>query len=158
MAYGYVKDGTCGSCANYTYEGNNSKGYCSYYGTYYWPDDSCSHWKSSGSSGSGGCFITSACCSYKGLPDDCYELETLRKFRDTYLKEQSYGRDLIEIYYRDAPKFVDMINESPDRDEIYEKLYKKVQEIVALVEKKKYETAIIEYLFMVYQLKCKENK
>ena len=25
MAYGYVKDGTCGSCANYTYEGNNSK-------------------------------------------------------------------------------------------------------------------------------------
>ena len=65
---------------------------------------------------------------------------------------------MIEIYYRDAPKFVDMINESPDRDEIYEKLYKKVQEIVALVEKKKYETAIIEYLFMVYQLKCKENK
>ena len=34
---------------------------------------------------SGGCYLTSACMYSKGLPDDCYELETLRNFRDTWL-------------------------------------------------------------------------
>ena len=30
----------------------------------------------------GGCFLTSACVKFKGLPDDCAELETLRAFRE----------------------------------------------------------------------------
>ena len=30
---------------------------------------------------SGGCFLTTACVTYRGLADDCYELNVLRNFR-----------------------------------------------------------------------------
>ena len=29
-----------------------------------------------------GCFLTTACCEVLGLPDDCFELRTLRRYRD----------------------------------------------------------------------------
>lgn len=51
----------CGNCERYTYEGKDRKGHCDYYGSYYYPTDSCSHFKEGeenvreGSSGS--CFL-----------------------------------------------------------------------------------------------------
>lgn len=50
-----------------------------------------------------GCFLTTACCSYMGRADDCFELRTLRAFRDSWLSAQPQGRDLIKEYYRMAP-------------------------------------------------------
>ncbi|WP_353507262.1 CFI-box-CTERM domain-containing protein [Variovorax sp. J22G40] len=50
-----------------------------------------------------GCFLTSAACMHRGLPDDCHELNTLRNFRDTYLAQFSDGRALIAHYYEVAP-------------------------------------------------------
>lgn len=150
----YVKDGTCGSCANYEYAGSNSQGYCSYYGTYYYPDDSCSHWeRSSGAYSGGGCFLTTACCEYKGLPDDCHELQTLRKFRDEYLALKGYGKEIIELYYEDAPDIVERINSRTDKGQIYAKIYGKIEEIAMLIEKKQFDEAVIAYMLMVYQLK-----
>ena len=35
--------------------------------------------KNSGSGSSAGCYLTSACVEAKGLPDDCQELQTLRR-------------------------------------------------------------------------------
>ena len=35
----------CGNCERYTYEGKDKKGYCDWYGSYYYPTDSCSHFK-----------------------------------------------------------------------------------------------------------------
>ena len=64
--------------------------------------------RSSGSSGNFsagvGCFITTVCCEYKGLADDCEELTILRKFRDTYVPKQ-----LVKEYYKIAPKIVEII-------------------------------------------------
>lgn len=40
-----------------------------------------------------GCFLTSACTEAHGLPDDCYELTTLRKYRDSILAKQTGGSD-----------------------------------------------------------------
>lgn len=155
----YVRENTCGSCKNYEYEGENSKGYCSYYRSYYYPDDSCGHWKLSenASSTSSNCFLTSACCEYKGLADDCDELKTLRHFRDTYLKEQSYGQELIELYYRDAPQIVEAINASAEKDRIYADIYEKIFEIVALLDKNEFEAATILYMLMVYKLKSQSS-
>ena len=48
------------------------------------------------SSGTDGCYLTSACVMAKGLPDHCEELETLRVFRDEYLAGQPGGRAEIE--------------------------------------------------------------
>lgn len=36
---------SCKSCKYYDYEGDNRKGYCEYYKSYYYPSDSCDHWK-----------------------------------------------------------------------------------------------------------------
>ena len=149
----YVKDGTCGSCANYEYAGSNSKGYCSYYGTYYYPDDSCSHWeRGSNTYSGGGCFLTTACCEHKGLPDDCYELQTLRKFRDEYLMSKEYGKEIVRLYYEEAPKIVEKIDSKPDKDQMYEKIYIRIKEIVQLIEEGQFSEAVIIYMLMVCQL------
>ena len=38
-----------------------------------------------------GCFITTACCETLGLADDCFELRTLRRYRDEVLAKQPGG-------------------------------------------------------------------
>ncbi len=49
------------------------------------------------------CFLTSACCSVIGLDDRCWELQTLRRFRDGWLSSFEAGRADIARYYREAP-------------------------------------------------------
>lgn len=153
----YVRENTCGSCSNYEYEGENSKGYCSYYRSYYYPDDSCSHWELNdrATPTSSNCFLTSACCEFKGKPDDCDELETLREFRDTYLKAKKYGEEIIRIYYEDAPAIVQQINSNPKREEIYEAIYCRIADIVDSIKRSDFEAAIAEYMMMVYKLKTR---
>lgn len=143
----------CGSCEYFKApDSRYSKGTCSYYDRDYYPDESaCSHFsKSSGSSG--GCYLTTACCEFKGLPDDCYELTVMRNFRDTYLKAQPYGEALIKHYYEDAPALVKYIDNHSSRTAIYQDIYTKVQEIVKLVETSENEKAIIQYMYMVHNL------
>ena len=72
---------------------------------------------------SGGCFLTSACVKTKGLPDDCYELTTLRRFRDEYMANQECGKCEIAHYYNVAPKIVEIINGCDNSNDIFEKIY-----------------------------------
>jgi hypothetical protein len=51
----------------------------------------------------GGCFITTACCAVIGLPDDCFELRTLRRYRDEVLAKTPDGHAQIARYYAEAP-------------------------------------------------------
>lgn len=73
-----------------------------------------------------GCFITTACIESRGLPVDCYELETLRKFRDNWVSKHENGPAEIKIYYDIAPKIVEKLNHLPNSKEIYEKIYQEV--------------------------------
>ncbi len=74
-------------------------------------------------SGSSGCFLTSACVSVMNLPDDCFELELLRRFRDNFmLKLGSYRKDVTE-YYAIAPVIVEMINRRSDSRQVWTKIY-----------------------------------
>ena len=50
-----------------------------------------------------GCFITTACCETLGLGDDCFELRTLRHYRDKVLVNRPGGRSDIARYYELAP-------------------------------------------------------
>lgn len=52
----------------------------------------------------GGCFITTAICEARCLPDDCEELQILREFRDTYMMATCRGRNLVRQYYERAPQ------------------------------------------------------
>ena len=150
----WVRENTCGSCADFEFEKKKKKGYCKRYRAYYWPDDSCSHWESDGtfSSGSSGCFLTSACCDYKGLADNCDELETMRAFRDSHLKSSESGRRLVDLYYKEAPKIVERINGSINKNQTYEWMWSKIQLILRLIRNGENEDATIEYVMMMYLL------
>jgi hypothetical protein len=52
------------------------------------------------------CFLTSACCDVLGLGDDCFELRTLRRYRDDVLANMPEGSAAIAAYYRIAPAVV----------------------------------------------------
>ncbi len=69
------------------------------------------------------CYITTAVCESQHKPDDCYELTTLRRYRDTYLMQNEEGRALVEAYYEIAPLIVLIINMQTDSARIYEEIY-----------------------------------
>ena len=72
----------------------------------------------------GWCFITTAVCQYLDKPDDCFELTTLRDFRDNWLAFQSNGKEDIMEYYKIAPLIVEKLEESNEKDFIYKSIWK----------------------------------
>ena len=69
------------------------------------------------------CFLTSACVRSRGLPDDCYELRTLRKFRDEYMRSFPEGEAEIAKYYSIAPPIVKAIDSRADAKQIWAEVY-----------------------------------
>ncbi|XSG81129.1 MAG: CFI-box-CTERM domain-containing protein [Methyloligella sp. ZOD6] len=61
-----------------------------------------------------GCFLTTACCDALGLPDNCFELATLRRYRDRILAATPEGREAIADYYRLAPPLLSAL-QGPER-------------------------------------------
>lgn len=84
--------------------------------------DDCPIYK--GQYSSGGCYLTSACVEAKGLPDDCPELTTLRRFRDTWLANQPGGKEEIQHYYQVAPAIVAAIQTKENAKEIFDDIYR----------------------------------
>ncbi len=150
----WVRENTCGTCKYYEYKGQYDKGYCSWYKSYYHHDDNCNHYEKSDaySSGSSGCFLTTACCNYKGLPDDCIELETMRRLRDDYILKQPYGEEMIRDYYKEAPDIVARIMKSKDSETILESTYNSILNIVKLIDEEKKDTAVICYMMLLHKL------
>ena len=70
-----------------------------------------------------GCFLTTACTAARNLSDDCYELQTLRKYRDTYLKSFPEGKTAVDDYYEIAPRIVTAIDALPESNGIWENIY-----------------------------------
>jgi hypothetical protein len=56
-----------------------------------------------------GCFLTTACCQVLGLPDNCFELRTLRRYRDEALAAMPGGNAAIAAYYLMAPAIMDRL-------------------------------------------------
>ena len=146
----YVKY-RCSTCKYYEYEDEDRKNYCQWYRAYYYADDQCDHWKEadSYSSGSGGCFMTTACCKHRGLPDDCEELQVMRVFRDDYLLRSTDTAALVHDYYRIAPAIVAAVNARPDRDALWEDVYQRIRSIMASIEAGLRDKAIEDYRAMV---------
>ncbi len=69
-----------------------------------------------------GCYITTAVCKNSCKPDDCYELQSFRAFRDNWLSEQNDGKELIEDYYHCAPKLVELIDKSDNANDVYNEI------------------------------------
>lgn len=113
--------------------------------------DSCPIYKHQSSSS--GCFLTSACVSAKGLPDDCYELQVLRNYRDNWLSKAEGGLAAISYYYIVAPKIVAAIDKLDECNEIYDMIYDKmIRPCVEFIEQKKYLEAFELYRSFTLQL------
>ncbi len=173
--YETIYENTCGSCRYFRWPRSKfEKGKCTYKDREYYSDekvgDCTGFWaiRSSSeaeyidedednSSSSGGCFLTTACCEYKGLPDDCYELTTLRYLRDSYMKKSLVGSKLVDLYYDIAPDIVEKINLLDNKKEIYEEIYQEIQKIVVLIEDTKYTDAVGKYIDIMLGLDRKIN-
>jgi hypothetical protein len=94
-----------------------------------------SSWESDhdNNSSSGGCFLTTACVKYSGLPDDCSELETMRKFRDEYIRLQPNSSELLQRYSSLAPTIVIEIEKCPNRDQVFRCMLENIRTAVQLI-------------------------
>lgn len=82
------------------------------------------------------CYLTTACIKAKKLPDDCYELTTMRNYRDTYLRSLPTGEDDINHYYDVAPKIVRNIESQENSDLIFCSIYNElIIPCIELIEK-----------------------
>lgn len=103
-------------------------------------------------SGGGMCVLATACFKYKGLRDDCRELQVLRKFRDEILSKTPEGQELIAGYYKVVNRIVMEIGED-ERYDLYESIYKDIQEAVAFIEAGDKENAVQKYYDIINPLK-----
>jgi hypothetical protein len=101
---------------------------------------------------SGFCYITTACTESRGLPDDCDELMTLRHFRDTYMQTLANGPQLIEEYYEKSPLIVTAIKRRPDARQIFNQIYDRIVETVALIKAGANQQAFERYCVIVLGL------
>jgi hypothetical protein len=108
-------------------------------------DDKSSGGGSSGSGSSSGCWLTTACMEYAGLPDDCQQLATLRSFRDSYVKSRADGAALIAEYCQFAPLILRAISTRPDKRRLYSLIFKSVTRAVVLIERHDFAGAVKVY-------------
>ena len=100
------------------------------------------------------CYITTAVCRSLDKDDDCYELRTLRDYRDRYLLGSDEGKDIVDTYYNIAPTIVNRINKTDDAVSTYKKIFSRyINPCIALIESGDYEECRKLYSDMVYTLK-----
>lgn len=90
------------------------------------------------------CYLTTACVEYKGLADNCDELETLRELR-TWMLTNSKGKSLVEEYKKRAPMLVKKIKQSPNKELLLEYCYENVLTAVNLVKQNELSAAMNHY-------------
>ena len=87
------------------------------------------------------------------MPDDCFELKTLRKFRDEYLLRTDRGLALVDDYYRMAPAICEKISARADSAFIYDYLYSElVLGTINLIQRNDQDLACRHYQGVVLEL------
>ena len=96
-------------------------------------------------SNAGICFLTTACCEWKGLADDCEELTILRNFRDTFVPPI-----LVQEYYKLAKTIEPKIK---NNREILKSIYNTIRQCVRSIKSGNNAHALNLYCDMVNNLK-----
>lgn len=145
----------CGNCINYDFKGDDRKGHCSWYGSYFYPGDSCSHQKPRRNSSESSCYITTVVCDLLGKDDNCIALNTLRFFRDNVMqKDEKYAKilyeyDVVGPYIASALKNEYSNTKGKEKFKTIENLYENgILKVVGLIFKEKYDEAVEKYTEM----------
>lgn len=151
--YGWSRNGECTirSCTDTDFDdscGNFEMGH-------YSEDDDSSE---SGSSDSGGCFITSMLCHVLGFDDHCDIMETLRGFRDVKMKQAGCYSELLDEYDTVGPKIAQAIEQDTERIALCQMLLDTyINPIVQMILSDQDQNAVEKYREMVLQLKTHYN-
>lgn len=137
----------CGSCNYFEFEGDNRKGYCSYYKAFYYPGDSCSHYTKGQS-----CYITTMICDMLGYSDNCEILNTLRGFRNDVMQKDPKYKEILFEYDTVGPHIANSIREERDYELINGLLDAYILPVVDEVREKKYDKAVDKYVKMTKAL------
>lgn len=107
--------------------------------------------------GASTCYLTTACVDVMGLPDDCFELETLRGFRNIILLSEPSGRRAVREYYRIAPEIIQAVEEQEQHNapKVWHSIYNDIRKAVSLVLSNDFEGAFQHYQQMTSRLKEK---
>lgn len=99
------------------------------------------------------CFLTTACVKHRQLPDNCEELQTLRRLRDQHMRKTGEGLQLITTYGTVGPRIVAAIRRCENEPEILEYMYQNmILPSVALVQAGEHNKAITYYRSFVAAL------
>lgn len=99
------------------------------------------------------CYITTAVCRSMDKADNCYELTTLREYRDGYLLRSEGGQEIIEEYYDIAPTIVKRIDRTDHADDIYRGIWEDyLGPCIRLIEENRPEECRDLYIGMVRRL------
>lgn len=93
------------------------------------------------------------------MPDDCEELQTLRRFRDRRKETDPEFAELVREYYQIAPAIVEQIDSQTEAADIYDKLYNRlVLPCVEYIKNNQEEEAISLYTKIVRELQSQYGK
>lgn len=99
------------------------------------------------------CYVTTAVCRSLNKPEDCYELNLLRDYRDNYLALTENGESLVNRYYDIAPTIVKRIDKSADAEEKYHYIWERyLKPCIAYIEMGEKEQCGREYIKMMEEL------
>ena len=99
------------------------------------------------------CYITTAVCRTFGKPDDCYELNAFRRYRDDYLMNIPGGEEMIHRYYDIAPTIVKHIDATGYADEIYRNIWEEdLRVCLSEIENGEFEQCADHYRQMVERM------
>lgn len=102
------------------------------------------------------CYITTATCESQGKADNCYELETLRAYRDNYLLQSEEGEAMVKEYYNIAPTIVNRIRREENAKAVYDEIWNTyLCDCIHKIENGEQEACRERYAEMVYDLKSR---
>jgi len=99
----------------------------------------------------GGCYLTTMICKVLRLPDNNIYLQTIRNFRDNYLKQEKKYKKLLVEYDIIGPQIASVLENDPVICKLYFDRY--VRGICTLIQRKDYDLAIKQYVIMTTSLK-----
>ena len=97
------------------------------------------------------CFITTAVMQASGSDDDkAPELEAMRSLRDDYILGELGDTEIVNTYYRIAPRVVLALSKRPDAQQVYKTLYNEfIRPATFMVAQGNMEEAYRIYLMMI---------
>lgn len=102
------------------------------------------------------CYITTAVCRIFGKPDDCYELNLFRRYRDQYLLKRADGEQMVKEYYDLAPSIIKHIDQQKDSLQIYQEIWDRyLQPCMTMIENGQNEECMELYVSMVRTMQQK---